>query len=127
MVRLTLGALPYISFLVWAAALYLLQMRRDAPSAGIRNALLQSAALLGLWVVLGTEGLSAVNQLKFVSILIWWLVALIAAGVCAYRNFEAVRGQIDLGDFLRFPTLGELAVGLPFITVLLLALTSAVC
>jgi hypothetical protein len=69
-IRFALGALPLIAFLVWIAALYF-------HHGGRRNAVLQAAALLGLWVMVGTEGLSAINALSFVPILIWWIIALI--------------------------------------------------
>jgi hypothetical protein len=126
MMRLALGGLPLICFLVWSAALYLLQKRRDPQTAGFRNAILQTAALFGLWTVLGAEGLSAVNQLKFVPILLWWIIAFIAGVVAFCRLFDRA-----LFPRLRFtrPRIGNVvliaAAGLPFLTILLLALTSA--
>lgn len=123
--RLLLGLLPVLSLIAWTISLYLHQVRRDAQTATLRYALLQAAALLGLWVVVGTEGLSAFNQLRYVPILVWWIVALSGGVVCAFCNYEPVRGQVHLRDFFRLPSLSEAAIGLPFVVILLLAFTSA--
>jgi hypothetical protein len=124
-IRLALGSIPILSLIGWTVALYLHALRRDSAQATLRNAVLQAAALMGLWTVAGTEGLSAFNGLRFNPILAWWLIALVSALMCAIRNFQFVRQRIDLRSYIRLPTLAEAAIGLPFVVILLLAFTSA--
>jgi Dolichyl-phosphate-mannose-protein mannosyltransferase len=126
MMRFALGGLPLISFLVWSAALYLLQKRRDPQSTSLRNTILQAAALFGLWVMLGTEGLSAVNQLKFVPILLWWIVALAAGIVAVCRLYDhALVPRIQFSRPKVMTAVLTVVAGLPFLAILLLAFGSA--
>lgn len=83
--RFVLGVLPLLTFLVWTTALYLRDARLETERRGLRRAILQAAALFGLWVVVGTEGLSAISQLKFVPILLWWIIALAAGAYTIWR------------------------------------------
>jgi len=126
MMRFALGGLPLISFLVWSAALYLFQRRRNRQAANCRNTILQAAALFGLWVILGTEGLSAVNQLKFVPILLWWIIALVAGVIAVCHLYDPT-----LVPHMRFSrprvltAVLTVVAALPFLSILLLALGSA--
>jgi len=121
--RFALGALPLLTFLAWTAALYLRGRRGNAETATLRNAVLQAAALLGLWVALVTEALSVINQLKFVPILVLWIIAAVG-GVWAVRHYydPAIRPRIRLSR----PKLLTIAAALPFFVVLSLVLTSAI-
>ena len=120
--RFALGALPLVTFFVWAAALYLRDAKREAEKRGLRSAILQAAALLGLWVVVGAEGLSAISQLKFFPILLWWIIPL-GAGIWAVRRYDdpALRPRVRFSR----PRILTVVAFLPFVTILLLALTSA--
>jgi hypothetical protein len=121
--RFALGALPLFTLLIWTAALYLRDARRESGAVTLRNAVLRAAALLGLWVVVSTEALSAIDQLKFVPILILWIIA---AGAGA----GAVRHWYQLGSPPRikwcWPKFLTVVAAVPFVSMLSLALASAV-
>ena len=118
MIRFSLGALPLLAFLVWIAALYF-------HHGGRRNAVLQAAALLGLWVMIGTEGLSAINQLHFFPILLWWIVALIA-GLLFLSSDRTTATAFASRSAWRTPRKWDLWIVTPLlIAVLALALGSA--
>ncbi len=132
--RIALGVLPLLAFLAWAVAFYLRDCRgvchsrtasdpRDVDGQPtLRNAILKAAALLGFWVVLGTESLSVISQLKFVPILLWWLVATIGgiSGACHYYN-PAFRARLRFSR----PRLLTVVAAIPLASILSLALTSA--
>jgi hypothetical protein len=116
--RFSLGSLPLLAFLVWTAALYF-------HHGGRRNAVLQAAALLGLWVMIGTEGLSAINCLHFFPILLWWIIALIA-GLLFLSSDQTAATAFASRSASRFPRRWDLWVVAPLlIAVLALALGSA--
>ena len=127
--RFELGMLPLLTFLVWTAALYLRGARRDLENRGLRNSILQTASLFGLWVVIGTEGLSAISQLKFVPILLCWIIALGAGALVVARHRDQLNVRPGAHAGRRQVLAGRVeqwAVSSLFLAILSLALGSAV-
>jgi Dolichyl-phosphate-mannose-protein mannosyltransferase len=87
--RLAVGLLPPLVFCCLATSLYIFQQIRGAEGPpSFRNCLLQSAALCGLWVVLGTESFSVLRMLSFWPVLAWWLLPLIVCLLYISTHFK---------------------------------------
>lgn len=80
------GGLPPAVLIAWTIVLYIRAHRRVISSeTPVREAILKSAALVGGWIVLGTELLGKFNAITFGPILMWWLAPLLIAVVYIAR------------------------------------------
>src|SRR5271169_6796921 len=122
--RFALGLLPFLAFFTTSLAFYVRQCRGgEAERLSIRNTLLQAAAFCGLWVVVGTELISASRILEFGPILIWWLIPLVISLGYVIKNIWSTRLRLPL----RLPTVLELVVLAPLVCFVGMTLTSAIC
>jgi hypothetical protein len=91
--RIVLGLLPFLALGAMGLAFYFHQLRAEVLGGTLlRKTLLQTAAAFGLWVVVGTELLSALSILSFWPILVWWLIPLVGSLIHLFQN----RGRIRL-------------------------------
>ena len=101
---------------------YLRDARANSQTVTLRNATLQAAALLGLFVVAATEALSLVNQLKFLPILALWILAAVGGTwAVRYYYYPAIAERSTV-----LPKFLTVVAALPFLTVSLLAMGLAV-
>lgn len=91
---LVLGALPFV-FLVLAG---LAARRRGAGVRPWREAALLGAVVMGVWCVVGTEGLSQARMLSRWPIAAWWAIGCGAAGVVVVRRGLGIRAIVPDGE-----------------------------
>jgi hypothetical protein len=94
--------IPFLAFFFLAVAVFL----RTKDPVTFRESLLIAAVFAGAWLAVGTEILSLFHALRFVFVLLWWLVPLSVLIVIAVKSplskFRLLQVRRPVGHWIHF-------------------------